>query len=216
MHVVHPVCAQFVKNLNAERFVAKYPQAVETIIKSHYVDDMLVSVKTESEAIHLAKQVKYVHAQGGFEIHNWVSNSPAVLQSLGEGDTKTKNLDLTAEAATEKVLGLWWCTDKDTFTFQVSWTRYDEALLEGRRCPSKREVLRVLMSIFDPLGLISHFLVYLKILLQEVWRSGVQWDEQINDQLFSKRQNWLRVLPEVEGVQIPRCYHVRGIPNPNI
>ncbi|XP_065083544.1 uncharacterized protein LOC135705687 [Ochlerotatus camptorhynchus] len=204
-----PSSAQFVKNLNAERFVGKYPQAVDAIIKRHYVDDMLVSVSTEKEAVHLANQVKYVHSQGGFEIRNWICNSPAVLKSLGEDDAKVKNLDLTAEVATEKVLGLWWCTDKDTFTFKVGWTRYDKALLEGQRRPTKREVLRVLMSIFDPLGLIAHFLIYLKVILQEIWRSGAQWDEEINDELFLKWQTWLRVLPEVESVQIPRCYHAQ-------
>lgn len=204
-----PSSAQFVKNLNAERFIGKYPQAVEAIIKRHYVDDMMVSVKTEKEAVRMAHQVNYIHSQGGFEIRNWISNSSAVLEALGGHDAETKNLDLSAEMVTEKVLGLWWCTEKDTFTFRVGWTRYDEALLAERRCPTKREVLKVLMSIFDPLGLIAHFLIYLKVLLQEIWRSGTQWDEEIHDSLFLKWQTWLRVLPEVESVQIPRCYHLK-------
>ena len=202
-----PSSAQYVKNLNAERFVEKYPQAVDVIIKKHYVDDMLVSVKTEEEAVTLANQVRYVHSQGGFEIRNWISNSPAVLQSLGEDDVKTKNLDLSAELVTEKVLGLWWCTEKDSFTYKVGWTRHDEVLLKGQRRPTKREVLRILMSIFDPLGLVAHFLIYLKVLLQEIWRSGAQWDDEINDALFLKWQFWLQVLPELECVEVPRCYH---------
>lgn len=169
-----PSTAQYVKNLNAERFCGQYPEAVDAIIKRHYVDDMLVSVETEEEAIRTAQQVKYIHSQGGFEIRNWISNSPAVLQSLGEEDTETKNLDLSAEMATEKVLGLWWCTENDTLTYRVGWTRYDEMLLTGQRRPTKREVLKVLMSIFDPLGLIAHLLIYLKVLLQEIWRSGIQ------------------------------------------
>lgn len=65
-----PSSAQFVKNLNAERFIGKYPQAVDVIIKRHYVDDMLVSVKSEKEAIRIANQVKEIHSQGGFEIRN--------------------------------------------------------------------------------------------------------------------------------------------------
>ncbi|XP_055522669.1 uncharacterized protein LOC129716853 [Wyeomyia smithii] len=46
-----PCSAQFVKNVNAERFRDKYPAAVGVIQKRHYVDDMLVSVSTEQEAI---------------------------------------------------------------------------------------------------------------------------------------------------------------------
>lgn len=111
-----PSSAQYVKNLNAERFREQYPKAADVIQKRHYVDDMLVSVDTEEEAIQLAQQVKFVHAKGGFEIRNWVSNSQRVLTALNESSTKEKNLDLSPELATEKVLGMWWCTVSDAFT----------------------------------------------------------------------------------------------------
>ncbi|XP_065079912.1 uncharacterized protein LOC135702797 [Ochlerotatus camptorhynchus] len=208
-----PSSAQFVKNINAERFKAAYPAAVEVIQKWHYVDDMLVSVETEDEAFQLAQQVKKVHSKAGFEMRNWISNSKRVVRDLQEEHTDEKNLDLSLELATEKVLGMWWCTDSDTFTYKVGWTRYGEALLKGQRHPTKREMLRVLMSMFDPLGLIAHFLMYLKVLLQDVWRSGIDWDDAIDDALFDKWQTWLQVLPQVERVSIPRCYRARTSPN---
>ncbi|XP_062703946.1 uncharacterized protein LOC134286352 [Aedes albopictus] len=201
-----PSSAQFVKNLNAERFKGEYPEAVEVIQKRHYVDDMLVSVATDEEAIELAQQVKKVHAEGGFEIRNWVSNSKRVADSLEKNYTEEKNLDLSTELATEKVLGMWWCTDLDTFTYKVGWSRYGRALLEGQHRPTKRQMLRVLMSVFDPLGLIAQFLMYLKILLQELWRSGIDWDDQVDEVLFERWQTWLRVLPQIEHISIPRCY----------
>ncbi|XP_053686266.1 uncharacterized protein LOC128735804 [Sabethes cyaneus] len=202
-----PTTAQFVKNTNAERFAYHYPAAYEAITKSHYVDDMLVSVDTEEQAIQLAKDVKHVHAEGGFEIRNWISNSSKVLASLKGSEADEKCLDLSSELATEKVLGMWWNTRDDVFTYKIGWHRYDTALLAGQRRPTKREVLRVLMSIFDPLGLISHVLSYLKILLQQIWRSGVQWDEPINEDSFHKWLTWLKVLPLVEQLRIPRCYN---------
>ncbi|XP_065095811.1 uncharacterized protein LOC135717614 [Ochlerotatus camptorhynchus] len=201
-----PSCAQYVKNINAERHAGEYPKAAEIIQKRHYVDDMLVSLETEEEAIRIAREVKHVHQQGGFEIRNWISNSPAVLRALREERTDEKDSDLTPEISTEKVLGMWWCTASDTFTYKVGWNRYDRALLMGQIRPTKRVVLRVLMSMFDPLGLISHFLMFLKVLLQEVWHSGVQWDEEITDDAFTKWQQWLKVLPQVEQVRVSRCY----------
>ncbi|XP_053699271.1 uncharacterized protein LOC128746246 [Sabethes cyaneus] len=201
-----PSSAQFVKNLNAERFRKEYPDAVEVIQKRHYVDDMLVSVSTEQEAIQLAQQVKRIHAAGGFEIRNWVSNSTHVVRALQAEHTEEKSLDLSPELATEKVLGMWWCTKEDTFTYKVGWYRYGRALLEGQHNPTKREMLRILMSVFDPLGLIAHFLMYLKVLLQDVWRAGIDWDERIDGVLFEKWQTWLKVLPQIERISIPRCY----------
>ncbi|XP_058840055.1 uncharacterized protein LOC131695549, partial [Topomyia yanbarensis] len=67
-------CAQYIKNLNANKYAAHYLRAAEAIIKRHYVDDMLDSVETEEEAIQLAKDVRFIHAQAGFEIRNWLSN----------------------------------------------------------------------------------------------------------------------------------------------
>ncbi|XP_065091285.1 uncharacterized protein LOC135712256 [Ochlerotatus camptorhynchus] len=185
-------CAQYVKNINAERHAER---AAEIIQKRHYVDDMLISLETKKEAIRIAREVKHVHQQGGFEIRNWISNSP-------EERTDEKDLDLTPEISTEKVLGMWWCTASDTFTYKVGWNRYDRALLLGQIRPTKRVVLRVLMSMFDPLGLISHFLMFLKVLLQEVWRSGVQWDEEITDDAFTKWQQWLKAA--VVGARLSR------------
>ncbi|XP_062704152.1 uncharacterized protein LOC134286544 [Aedes albopictus] len=202
-----PSSAQYVKNVNADRFKSEFPAACDAVTKSHSVDDMLISVATEEEAIQIAKDVRDAHAQGGFEIRNWISNSRRVVEALQEQNTDDeKSLDLTTELSTEKVLGMWWNTAADAFTYKIGWNRYDGELLKGERRPTKRDVLRVLMTIFDPLGLIAHLLVYLKILLQDIWRSGVTWDEQIDDEAFEKLRKWLTVLPQVEHLQIPRCF----------
>ncbi|XP_065087108.1 uncharacterized protein LOC135708862 [Ochlerotatus camptorhynchus] len=99
-----PSCAQYVKNLNARKFEREYPAAAQAITKQHYVDDMLVSVESEQEAIQLARDVKFVHAQAGFDMRNWISNSPAVVEAMKEEKTNEKSLNLTMELGTEKVL----------------------------------------------------------------------------------------------------------------
>ncbi|XP_065095601.1 uncharacterized protein LOC135717439 [Ochlerotatus camptorhynchus] len=202
-----PSCAQYVKNHNAQRFQDQFPRAAEAIVKQHYVDDMLSSVETEQEAIKLAKDVRFVHAQAGFEIRNWLSNSSRVLREL-EAMPGEKSLSMLSEMGTEKVLGLWWCTATDTFTFKLS-SRINAELLQGLIVPTKRQILSTLMMIYDPLGLLAHFLMFLKILLQEIWRSGVNWDDPIKNEQWEKWQTWLRVLPQVETVSVPRCYRMK-------
>ncbi|XP_062534847.1 uncharacterized protein LOC134204027 [Armigeres subalbatus] len=202
-----PSCAQYVKNHNATKFAAQYPAASQAIMKQHYVDDMLVSVETEQEAIQLAKDVKHVHAQAGFDMRNWISNSPSVVSAMNEETIQGKSMNVGSELGTEKVLGMWWCTADDTFTYKLS-SKHDPSLLEGDRKPTKREVLRTLMAVFDPLGLISNVLIYLKVLFQEVWRSGIGWDEIIPERLYEKWEKWLEILPKVQDVHIPRCYRL--------
>lgn len=143
-----PRCAQYVKNLNAERHAGQYPAAAKVIVKNHYVDDVLASTETEEEMIQLAQGVRHVHAKAGFEMRNWISNSPTVLAALQKERVDEKSLNLGSELATEKDLGMWWCTETDTLTFKLS-PKHDVDLLSGKRRPTKREVLRTLMAIFD-------------------------------------------------------------------
>ncbi|XP_065084677.1 uncharacterized protein LOC135706922 [Ochlerotatus camptorhynchus] len=200
-----PCCAHYVKNKNADRFVEDYPRAVECIKHEHYVDDMLTSVETEEEAVKFASEVRSIHSQGGFEIRNWLSNSSAVVKRLHENSTTEKDMSLCAFMATEKVLCMWLDTATDSFTFRLS-PKHNVDLLSGTRMPTKREVLRILMAIYDPMGLISNFLIYLKILLQEIWRAGCGWDDEIDGKLGERWITWVEALPNVQQVSVPRCY----------
>ncbi|XP_058827839.1 uncharacterized protein LOC131687762 [Topomyia yanbarensis] len=62
--------------------------------------------------------------------------------------------------------------------------------------------------LYDPLGLIGHVLIYLKVLLQEIWRSEIGWDEKIEGEFLRKWYLWLKIIPSVETVKIPRCFRV--------
>ncbi|XP_055632708.1 uncharacterized protein LOC129773155 [Toxorhynchites rutilus septentrionalis] len=175
------------QNMSSRKVILLFPEAADIIKNRHYVDDAMFSTDTPEHAIRLAREVSQVHSAGGFEIRNWVSNSQQVLSALKEGSMTEKNMDLTTgPMATEKVLGMCWCTKSDEFIYKIGWNRFNPDLLNGCRRITKRQMLQILMTIFDPLGLISHFLMYLKVLLQEVWRAGIQWDEQISDPLHEK------------------------------
>ena len=62
------------------------------------------------------------------------------------------------------------------------------------------------MSIFDPLGFLSCHTIRLKILLQDIWRSGIGWDDPLNEALEKKWRQWKATIPLIENVKIQRCY----------
>lgn len=133
-----PSSAQYVKNLNAEEFRSSHPRAVECIVDNHYVDDMLDSVDTEEEAVQLARDVSFVHEQGGFHIRNWHSNSETVLRALKINNMDCEvSLNADQEIPAEKVLGLWWVTEEDCFTFRVAQHHKNKNLLLEDRCPTR-------------------------------------------------------------------------------
>ncbi|XP_055587983.1 uncharacterized protein LOC129740353 [Uranotaenia lowii] len=202
-----PATAQFVKNTNALRFKQQYPEAVKEIIDGHYVDDCATSFRCIEEAKITSWQIKYIHKCGGFDLRNFCSNSREVLHYLGEKEAGTvKNLIPENDDAPERVLGLLWDTMQDKLRFPTTMRKDIANLIEQGLKPTKREVLRCVMSLFDPLGLLAPYLIFGKILMQEIWRKGLGWDEQIDDDSFELWCKWTKILENINDIGVPRCY----------
>ncbi|XP_062540907.1 uncharacterized protein LOC134208955 [Armigeres subalbatus] len=147
-----PCSAHYTKDKNAREYANRYPEAAEAIVKRHYVDDYFDSADNEDVAIQRAVEVRKVHAYGGFEIRNWVSNSPSVLAALGEEGQTTKTLCYDKTADAERVLGLLWKPQEDVFTFSMGFKeKLIPYLVESMR-PTKRIILQCVMSFYDPVG----------------------------------------------------------------
>ncbi|XP_055643077.1 uncharacterized protein LOC129779554 [Toxorhynchites rutilus septentrionalis] len=202
-----PASAQYVKNRNAEEHAGQFPEAAMAIIKRHYVDDYFDSVDTIEEAVERAKQVRFIHMRAGFDIRNWVSNSLEVLTALGDakpGGAVVFNQD--KQKSNERVLGVIWEQENDAFAFSATPRPEMQAYLCGEKRPTKRNVLSCVMGFFDPLGLLSPFTIHGKMLVQHLWRSGCEWDHQIDERGWNQWQQWIGLLPKVEELRIPRCY----------
>ena len=62
------------------------------------------------------------------------------------------------------------------------------------------------MSLFDPLGLLAPALIHGRILMQDLWRSGLDWDAELSDSEHLKWQRWVNLLLGIERLKIPRWY----------
>ncbi|XP_055584688.1 uncharacterized protein LOC129737550 [Uranotaenia lowii] len=134
-----PASAQFVKNRNAEIHSQLYPEAAQAIIRDHYVDDYLASFESEEEALRVARDVRTVHGNGGFKLHNWRSNDATVLQGLGEEKTQTaKRLELSEGGQTERVLGMLWNPSDDLLCFSTQMSEEVHNLIVTTTRPTKR------------------------------------------------------------------------------
>jgi len=68
-----------------------------------------------------------------------------------------------------------------------------------------RNVLRKVATVFDPLGFVGPFVINAKILLQELWARGYDWDDVIHDEIESTIGSWYGQLRSLGNVQVPRC-----------
>ena len=198
-----PSLANYVKNKNAERFYQSQKNAVKAIIDNTFVDDWLQSCNTEGELLDLAEKVRMIHHEGGFEMRNWLSNSKSVLQSLSAQPSSQEKFFEEPDCQYEKVLGMWWIPQADVLTFSQ---HFDDQLFDMSKVPTKRQILRTTMKIFDPLGILGFYIVYAKMILQDIWRSKVGWDDPIKSDEHDKWKAWLKCLPSISQVRLPRCY----------
>ncbi|XP_055645639.1 uncharacterized protein LOC129782532 [Toxorhynchites rutilus septentrionalis] len=202
-----PCSAQFVKNLNASEHSTEFPRAATAVIENHYVDDYLDSVDTAEEAVQLADEVKTIHERGGFELRHWLSNAPEVLERIGEESSESsKNFVMGKCTNSERILGMILIPQEDIFSFAVQFRSDLKKLVDGNGYPTKRELLSLVMSIFDPLGLVANFVIHGKVLVQDVWRSGIEWDETIPEAIYPMWNRWILALQELSSVRINRSY----------
>ena len=199
-----PCSAQYVKNTNAKCFLKQKPRASKSIEDDSYMDDYLKSCATEEEAIELVNDVTKINKAGGFEMHGWASNCATVVPHSGKGEGKSHETKI-GDRGGEKVLGLYWDTQTDELRFNVAFDKISPEIMNGSKTPTKREVLRVIMSIFDPLGLLAPFTMRSKMLLQQIWRSAVRWDEKIKDDENKSWLSWINKLKCLKCCKVPRC-----------
>ena len=98
-----------------------------------------------------------------------------------------------------KTLGVLWSPSEDEFKYQVHQPGGDHS-------STKRGFLkRIAATLFDPLGLLAPYIIRAKIILQEMWESGVDWDDSVEESLSRKAQQWFEELSELPRLCVPRC-----------
>lgn len=204
-----PACAQAVKNTHAEQYRDECPQAVEALTRTTYVDDYFNSHATVDEAVKVSMDAIKICNDISFPLVGFQSNQPEMLKQLPQEHVKETFVSMDPEESRSlvaKVLGMYWDPVLDVFTYKIHTNYMIEKMLDTAHHPTKREMLTTLMKVFDPLGLIAHYLIRAKMILQEVWRDGTNWDEPINARLLQPWREWVNELKNIELIKIPRQY----------
>ncbi|GFQ90716.1 DUF5641 domain-containing protein [Trichonephila clavata] len=93
------------------------------------------------------------------------------------------------------ILGLLWDTNSDVLRFDVQSFPDD-----WKFNPTKRLVLKAMLKIFDPIGFIAPFSISMKMLLQETWQKGLQWDDNLPKDLKDAWENWCSEIEHLKQV----------------
>ena len=140
---------------------------------SIYVDNLATSVDDESRAIQYHGDAQQIFAGAGMSLREWMSNSSKVRETIAPSKLTTN--------CKMKVLGVNWNAEMDTLNVVMPNVE-NEASLRGTL--TKRFVCSLVAQLFDPLGVLDPFTIRGKILLQELWKMKVEWDDTLPEEIL--------------------------------
>lgn len=181
----------------AEEVKDSHPLASKILTQDFYVDDVLSGAHDLSSARIAQTELISVLSSAGFNLRKWTSNSRHLLEHLPPEHILKKDFLNIDRNSSIKTLGICWNAAADEFSFSVE---------EFTRSPSitKRNVLSAIAKLYDPAGWLSPIVISAKILMQQIWKDGTKWDENL---LPATKQQWLVFLanfPDIQTIRIPR------------
>ena len=163
----------------------------DKIRRNSYVDNVITGTESTEQAGKFYLESKEIFAHASMNLRDWTSNDTSVQKEISACDR--------SNGEKVKVLGLSWIGKEDILSLnQIS--------LEPASDVSKRQVLKQIASVYDPLGLFCPVTLQGKLFLQKLWNKKLSWD----DKLSSKdKEKWNKIKEDLKN--LPRCRFPRYI-----
>ena len=118
---------------------------------------------------------------------------------MDSSDTAPSTDDL--QLTTGKVLGVNWDTKTEVFVFDFQEIAADALNLP----PTKRNILKICNTIFDPLGVLSPIVLQAKLIFKELCIKNYEWDTDIDHDIEMQWNELLKDLLALRTISV-RCH----------
>lgn len=180
-------------NDGATAMETEFPDAANAIKNDFYMDDGATGADDEEKAIILAKDIDYVLKKSGFQLRKWRSNSAKLVQELtGDNDSSV----LFDEEGKTSVLGIKWLPMSDEITYEVRAKEVEKL--------TKRNILSIIYKLYDPNGLVAPVIIRAKLLMQNIWKAKLEWDEIVSPDIAKLWESMWSTINELSAIRIPR------------
>jgi len=188
------VSSPFMLNATLDLHLKSFDSPVSRDMKNNlYVDNIISGCQSEKAILQYYNESRAIMSGAKFNLRSWASNS----SKLQEQAHKDHTLDADT---TVNLLGLKWNTCTDTIYLSQCQITHSPV--------TKRSILQASSKQYDPLGWLSPITVRAKLLIQELWKRQVGWDEPLDDEFTSR---WSQVAADIEavaGIVMSRRYSV--------
>lgn len=172
-----PFLLNAVINHLIENATDEYQVIKSKIKESFYIDDLVLSVEDENELYNITEKTTKLLKEANFELKEWEYTNKMCFNE------------------NNSVLGIKWDCDDNLFS---------DIKINYNTVVTKKTILSVVNSVFDPIGMLSPTLVIPKLLLQKCWESKLSWDEPVHKEIESKFLSWVKEAEILKQIKIPR------------
>ena len=197
-----PCVANFaLKKVGADKKDIIHPSLVTSIDQDFYMGDFLRSDNSEEHLTRITKTVISVLKESGFRLTKFVPNNQNILNQLLETEILNEKAiaEQSDQESTHKALGILW----NVKTGELRIKFLDKTFLN-----TKRGLLSLFCSIFNPFGIVSPCLIEPKLVIQELWKRKVDWDEDLPSDLKYQFQEWRSQLRYIPRIFVSRYYGI--------
>ncbi|XP_055600806.1 uncharacterized protein LOC129749761 [Uranotaenia lowii] len=187
----------------AERF----PLASRVFLDDTYMDDVVSGADDATAALKLRIQLDKAAKAGGFRLRKFASNCAEVLQGLSQDSVAIEESSDGSEIdPSMKILGLTWLPKSDVFKYN-----FNNPDIPNSTVLTKRKVLSVIATLFDPLGLLGAAITTAKIFMQQLWTlrnsddQRLDWDQPLPPTVGEDWLKYYEQLVSLNNVRIERC-----------
>ena len=198
---------------NAMRHKDELPLAAECAIRDVYMDDGIKSIQQQKLCVQLALELIKLFGYADMKIVKFYTNSVDTIKALPPDVLSAKvhiMEDNNPTYESSKVLGMVWDASTDSLKFISKFKTTEDFFAHKKltRKPTwtKRLILQLSATVYDPTGLICPFTVRSRSIIQELWRNKkLTWDTTIPDEDAARWSQWLEELFQLQNlIEIPR------------
>lgn len=126
------------------------------VARNLYVDNMITGVSDDEEAVTYHEETKSLFNFAPMNMRQWSSNSMLFMNRIPQEDRCNDKY--------VKVLGIIWNPSEDSIAIKKNKGKIKESKI------TKRDILRLVIGVFDPLGLFTPVMLGPKVLIQDLWK----------------------------------------------
>lgn len=172
--------------------------------RNFYVDDGLGCSHTVKDAIGTIEGARAILQRYNIRLHKIASNSSEVMDHFPETErSESSSIKGLGVAQAQSILGLAWDIKRDELYLQVDLP--DKPF-------TRRGMLSIVGSLYDPLGMISPITLQGKCLQREIMLKSksedgeCDWDAPLPSEYGEKWNNWKASLTYFDKIRLRRSY----------